>query len=124
MQRGTALFEFFATGYFRTTKTTTNFYFDTFGTHTHCSRDSHFHRTLVAYTAFYLAGNCFTYYHRIQLGTTDLHNVDLYIFFTGQLLQFFFDAVYLCATFTYDDTRLRCVDGNDQLTQCTLNNDT
>src|SRR5690606_18630560 len=87
-------------------------------------RDRHFDGTLVAYAAFDLAADRLAYDLGIQLRAADLHNVDLHIVVTGQLLQFFFDPVYFLATFTDDDTRFGSMDGDDQFSKCTLDNDT
>src|SRR5690606_26577966 len=84
VQWSTALFELFRTCNFRTIQTTTYFYFDTLGTHAHCCRDSHFNSPLVANAALQLASDSFSNYLRIQFRTTNLHNVDLYVFFAGK----------------------------------------
>src|SRR5699024_8423221 len=53
----------------------------------------------------------------------DLEDIDLHIVFTGELFQFFLNAVNFSATFTNDDTWFRGMDGNDQLVQRALDHD-
>ena len=47
----------------------------------------------------------------------------MYVIFTGELLQLFFDTVYFATAFTNDDTRLRSMDGYNQFIEGTFDND-
>ena len=122
MQGHTSLFEFLATGDLCTSQTAAQFDLDSFRTHTQGRSNRHFGSPFEVDTVFDLAGNGITHDHRIQLRTADFENVDLNIIFSSQFLQLFLDAVYFTTTFTDDDSGLGSMNGYDQFTQCTLDN--
>src|SRR5262249_10208658 len=120
VQGNAALLHFFGTCDFSTTEAATYFHLDTFCTHAQCGSNRHFNGTFIVDTAFDLFGDSFSYDSGVDLGTTDLQDVDLYVFLTGQLFQLFLDAIHFVTAFTYDDTRFGGMNGNDKLTQGTL----
>src|SRR5256885_14705868 len=116
MQWCPTLFDLFSTGNFSSTQTTTNFYFNSFSTHTQGRSNCHFYSSFIIYTVFYLTCYCVSNYHSIQFRTSYLKNVDLNIIFTSQLLQLFFNSIHFSSTFTNDNTWFRSMNSNDQFT--------
>src|SRR4051794_30948004 len=113
MQRNTALPDFFATGNFSATQAAAHFYFNTLSTHTKCRSDRHFNSPFKINTVFNLPGYGVGYNICIQLRATYFKNINLNVFFAGQLLQFFLDSINLTATFTDNYTWLGCMDSDD-----------
>ena len=121
MKGGSTFFVHFGTSHLSSVQTTRYLHFDTFGSHSHSRCDSHFDSTTVSYLAFDLTSDITSYYFGIKLGAFYFVDIDLYVLI-GNFLQFFFEFVYLLATFTDNKSRTSGTHGNGYQFQRTFYN--
>ena len=122
VQWSTSFLIHFRTSHFSAVQTTRNQHFNTFSTCFHSVGNSHLDSAAICDFTFNLTSDVISNDNSVKFWFLNFEDINLNILI-GDLLQLFFQLVNFLTTFTNDNTRTSCANGNSNQFQSTFDND-